>query len=195
MRRDRLCKHLQNDNIISVYFRMKAERQQKQPFIAKHCKMQGNSSKMQGTSNEQAAGICKHLWHLQTSKEISKTNGNIWKHLQNYATICEHLQKSAKQICKHQETFGKFCKHLQKSTNICKHLQKYAKIYKHVQNNNENLRKTSKYNKMLGKWMELVAKRRLGQGMAGSFLGRPGGMRGGRILRFAEADKASASAG
>ena len=85
MRRDRLCKHLQNDNIISVYFRMKAERQQKQPFIAKHCKMQG-------------------------------------------------------------------------------------------------------------KVMDLAAKRRLGQGWSGLVGVRPGGMRGGRILRFAEADTASASA-
>ena len=36
--------------------------------------------------------------------------------------------------------------------------------------------------------MDLAAKRRLGQGHFWVFLGRPGGMRGGRILRFAEAE-------
>ena len=39
--------------------------------------------------------------------------------------------------------------------------------------------------------MDLVAKRRLGEGWLGLGRGRPGGMRDGRILRFAEADTAS----
>ena len=42
--------------------------------------------------------------------------------------------------------------------------------------------------------MDLAAKRRLREGWMGLVTTRPGGMRGGRMLRFAEADTDSASA-